>query len=124
MLERRFAEDIYSAGVWPRVVAAVVAAFQSKSGGVVDGRKSEENERPPKEGSKGPRGSQARRHRDPRSLALTFNEAVLHTRLIYSPVQRSIVPFEPAESPRWLFKDSSVTLYAFVHVSTRLARET
>lgn len=56
MLERRFAEDIYSAGVWPRVVAAVVAAFQSKSGGVVDGRKSEENERPPKEGSKGPRG--------------------------------------------------------------------
>lgn len=40
--------------------------------------------------------------------ALTFNEAVLHTRLIYSPVQRSIVPFEPAESSRWLFKDSSV----------------
>lgn len=98
---RRFAEDIYSVDVSPlsspRFNRKVAALWTGGKARKTRGRR-----------KRAQRGREAARPDDTVIRALTFNEAVLHTRLIYSPVQRSIVPFEPAESSRWLFKDSSV----------------
>lgn len=64
----------------PRASPLSSPPFRSKSGGVVDGRKSEENEKSRRKRTQ--RGREAApddtddRARNPRALASTFNEAV------------------------------------------------
>lgn len=98
----RFGEDIYSAACIAAVVAAVSIEEWRRCG-----REEKRGERKElaKEGSKGPRGS-ARRHRrqSAESARARLNFQRGRARLIYLPVQRSIVLPKPVESP-WLFRD-------------------
>lgn len=61
----------------PRASPLSSPPFRSKSGGVVDGRKSEENEKSRrKRAQRGREAAPDDRARNPHALASTFNEAV------------------------------------------------